>query len=233
MQRMKSLWLLLVFVGTSAHANVVWPPQPPVLNQVSFQVSAEQWVTTKAPKVIIAVNAALSEEKLASAYGSISQKLQKIASVTPWQITTFERNQDKSGLEQLSVTAEARLMEGGLANLRSRLKEMSKPGETYSLSSIDYTPTLLESEAARTALRADIYRQIKNELAGLNAIYVNQKYVVHNIYFNEDLGISPIRPMAFAANASSKQLNTNVPLTVTNRLQLNARVELAAVMPST
>lgn len=224
------LFLIVILTSTAAQAIVLPPFSPPTLNQVSFQVSSEQWVITKNAKVTIAVNATLNEDKLANAYSNINQKIQKIIDNVAWHITTFERSQDKSGLEQLFVTAETRLTDAQLANLRARLQSISKPGETYSIASIDYTPTLAEKEVAQSALRSDIYQKIKAELAQINATYPNQKFTVHTINFNEANEISAPRAMMFVSDASVKQSTNNPPLAVSNKLQLTARVVLASTL---
>lgn len=230
----KLILTLSLLIGTVTAANaVILPPQiNPPLNQVMFQVNAEQWVTTANPKVIIAVNAATAEDNLSDVYGSIKQKLRKVGGDTQWRISTFQRSQDKSGLEQVYVTAEARLPEAQLNKLREQLKSISKAGETYTIAGIDYSPTLIERQAALADLRTNLYNQIKLELAKLNATYPNQKYVVHTIDFMENNEAPPVPgPVMFMAkqgNVSDRNAGTTLP--VSNNLQLSARVILAAQM---
>lgn len=211
-----------------AHAVVMAPPpwSPPISNQVAFEVSAEQWVTTKTAKVVVAVNAAVNEQQLVNAYGDISQKLQKLMGDAQWHITAFDRTTDKTGLEQLSITAETRLPESNLSTLKEKLKVASKAGETYTVASVDYTPTLAERETAESALRTQIYNQIKNELAQLNATFPNQKYSLHSINFMQETAPMP-GPLMLAATANAVSRQANPPAAVSNSLQLRARVVLA------
>lgn len=225
---------VLLLASVTAHAVMPIPPQPmpSMLNQVALELSAEQWATTKAAKVIVNVNSTLSADKLANVYVNIDQKLQKLINNTPWHITAIDRSQDKSGLEQLSVTAEARLSEMQLANLRQQLQSISKPGETYTIAGIDYTPTLGEKEMAMIALRAEIYRQIKNEIAQLTNMYPNQKYFVHSITFVENTEPPAPSPIMLAAAPMMKVANnggsSGSSLPVSNNLRLTARVVLGA-----
>lgn len=228
-------WLLLIMLlglGTSAHAVMLPPPwMSPVLNQVSFDVTVEQWVNTKTARVVVAVNAGVSENKLTSAYTEITQKLQKLMGNTQWHVIGFDRSTDQSGLEQLYVTAETRLPESELATLKARLKAASKSGEAYTVASIDYVPTLAEREAAQSELRTQIYNQIKTEVAQLNAAYPAQKYSVHSIEFMESAGApAPMMLMGMA-----KQVAAPASAPVSNNLRLRARVVLATepVMTST
>lgn len=218
----------LLGFSVMAHAVVVAPSpwSPSILNQVSFEVSAEQWVTTKTAKVVVAVNAAVNEQQLVNAYGNISQKLQKLMGDSQWHITAFDRTTDKTGLEQLSITAETRLSEANLSTLKEKLKAASKAGETYTIASIDYTPTLAEREAVESALRTQIYNQIKNELVQLNAAYPNQKYSVHSINFMQETAPVPPGPLMLAATANVVNRQANPPAAVSNSLQLRARVVL-------
>lgn len=228
----KCFALVLLFGFAVSAQAVVMPPSspwmPPVINQVSFDVTAEQWVSTKTAKVILAVNAGLTDEKLANAYGDITRKLQKLIGDAQWHITTFERSTDKSGLEQLYVTAEARLPESVLSGLKEKLKAISKAGETYTIASVDYTPTLAEYEAAESALRTQLYNQIKNELAQLNATYPNQKYNVHSITFMQGDALPVPGPMMMATmNKQAAPSAGSSGVAVSNSLQLKARVVLA------
>lgn len=234
---MKILHVLLagLFWGVTCSAQaIVLPPMPGTqLNQVVFEVSAEQWITTKTAKVIVTVNATMNEEKAAGLYQNINQKLGKVVDNTAWHITNIERTQDKSGLEQATITAEARLTDAQIANLRSRLQSISKAGENYSIAGIEYTPTLIERETAETALRNQLYQQIKNELAQLNVVYPNQKFVVHNISFSENRNAPVPGPVMFAAAMEKTAVSSNAnTLAVSNKLQLTARVILGSVMES-
>jgi hypothetical protein len=227
MKTIKTMLLVsLLSMQGLAHAYVL-PPQlsSAILNQVSFDVTGEQWVSTKTARVIIAVNAGVGEDKLNTAYTEMTQKLQKLIGNSQWHITGFERSTDKSGLEQLYVTAETRLPESELATLKSRLKAASKAGEAYTVASVDYIPSLIEREAAQTALRNQIYNQIKTEVTQLNAAYPNQKYSVHNIEFIEN---SPApTPMLMGAMVRQAASATNAAMPVSNNLQLRAHVVLA------
>lgn len=224
---------LLLSATFSAKAVILPTLTAAQLNQVVFEVNAEQWIASKTAKVIVAVNATMNEEKSANLYQSINQKLAKVADNAAWHITQVERNQDKSGLEQATITAEARLTDTQIANLRSRLSSVSKAGENYAIAAIEYTPTLVEREFAETTLRNQLYQQIKNELTQLNSVYPNQKFFVHNIIFSENRNSPMPGPVMFAAAMEKTATNSNSNgLTVSNKLQLTARVILGSVIES-
>lgn len=131
----------------------------PVLDQIVYQVSAEQWVKTSSAEVIIAINATAKQQGLAAVRQQMMTRLNRIAKAD-WHITSFNRSQDSSGLERITVQAEARLPENQLANLRSAAQAVSQPGANYQVSRINFKPTLAEVEQARASVRNTLYQQI-------------------------------------------------------------------------
>ena len=220
--RLAVLSILCVFSGV-----VFADPMQPVLNQVLYQTSVEQWVTTKTAEVVVDVNATMNEDALASAHDDITAKLNKLASAD-WHVTQFDRTPNESGLEQLAVEAQTRLSESALSNLREQAKAMSKPGETFTIQSITFEPTLAETEAVRTALRNQIYTQVQAELASLNKLYPNQHYVVHMINFGE-VNLPQPEARMMMMGAVNAPVASPAPVTVANKLTLSAAVDLVSV----
>lgn len=219
-----------VFAQTSSTSQdiPVFPPQP-VINQINLQLSTEQWVTTQNADVIVGVDATLNQSQLAQAHADILQKLNKLASTAEWHITQFDREQDKSGLEQLTVTAQARLPESALADIRDQAKAITIPGETFTVESIAFNPSTAELEAVRAQMRNDIYKKVQDELTQINKMYTDQKYSVHEIDFTEQ-SVQPqpmIRMAMMAGNAEAAPAAAPPPLTVANKLILTADVTLA------
>ena len=192
----------------------------PVLNQVLYQTSAESWVSTQTAEVVISVSASLNEAELAKAHTQILANLNTIAK-TNWHIIQFNRTPNESGLEQLQVQASARLPESELINARSQAKKLSHPGETYSVNSISFDPSLAEVQDVESALRETIYHQIQGELDKLNKLYPGQHYMVHKVDFTEQS--SDPRMMSAMVNSGAA-----APLKVQNKLILTANVILAS-----
>ncbi len=203
----------------------------PILHQITFTMTSEQWVTTQNADVFVSVDATLDQSQLASAHNDILQKLNKLAK-TDWHITQFNRSQNSSGLEQLSVVAQARLPETDLSKIRDDAKNLTHPGETFTVLNIAFTPSTAELEAVRAQLRNDLYNKIQNELNTINKIYANQKYVVHQIDFSESGSPQPVpmMKMMVAGNAAAEAVPSAAPLTVANKLVMTASVTLAEVV---
>jgi hypothetical protein len=220
------LLLLLLWFPLQTFADVV----KPVLDRVLYQASAEAWVNTQTAEVVLSVNASLNEEKLAQAHNDMLEKFNKIAKAE-WHITQFNRLPNESGLEQLQVMAEARLPETALADLREQAKKVSRPGETFKVESITFVPTLAEIESVRKQLRSQIYLQVQQELAELNKTYPTQKYVVHTIDFLENM--TPRAQFKGAMMAAGENMSVTpgplLPVTVANKMTINAKVVLASI----
>lgn len=215
--------LLSFLIFNSAFATAV--PLEPLLNKITLQLSAEQWVTTKNALVSVGVNASVAEIGLDKIQSQILDKLSKISNKGEWHIVSFNRSQDQSGLERVQVLAQARLPNNDLAGIRDRAKSISKPGETYTIDNVQLTPSEDELREANNVLRDMIYQQAKAELARINKNYPEQKYYVHDINF-----LNEVRPIAMSANALyMKGGESSAPaLAVGDQLKVSATVVLAA-----
>lgn len=216
-------------------ASPVWADisLEPLLNKVSLQLSAEQWVTTKTALTNVVVNAAVSGQGIERIQNDVIQKLNQVAKAD-WHLVSFDRQLDKSGLESIQITAQARLQQNELAGLREKTKSLSKPGETFTLDSVQFTPSDEEIRTANTTLRTNIYAQAKAEIDALNKVYPEQKYYLHQI----DLLVPPpVMPVArnmmvkFAAqNMQAADISASAPnLSVGNKVVMQANVVLAAM----
>jgi hypothetical protein len=195
----------------------------PLINKVTLSLSAEQWVTSKSAMVQVGVNAAVSGQGIEKIQTEVMQKLNQIAA-SDWHLVSFNRQQDKSGLESIQINAQARLAQTELSGLRDKAKAISRPGETFTIDDIQFTPSEEETRVANINLRNNIYQQARAEIDVVNKMYPEQKYYLHDIRFLP----SPIEPMPTAANAMMRM--AAVPsLSVGEKQQLRAVVVLAAM----
>jgi hypothetical protein len=202
----------------------------PLLNKVTLRLTAEEWVVSKTALLTIDINIAVSDKGMDKVQGQILAKLQQLSNQAPWHITSFARSLDQSGLEKIQITAQTRLPENLLSGVRDRAKSLTQPGETYTLSNIQFTPSEDEVRAATMDLRNNIYEQTLAEMARLNKLMPEQKYFIHDINF-----LNEVMPMAMATNAiymqSQKIMSANVlrpALAVGDKMTLIATVTLAA-----
>lgn len=223
---MQKSFLVLLFLALTLPLSAIaadlphFPPRP-TLNKVTYQVTVEKWATTNTAKVTINMDAALDKVGLANVNRHVLETLHKMSGDADWHITQFNRSQDKSGLETLHVEAEARLPQNTLANLRDKAKSISKPGETYTIGDIDFTPALAEMEKTHADARAIIYEQVKQEIVRLNQLYPEQHYFLHKLDFN----VPQIVPLAFS-NTRMLSANNAMPAVAPPELNIpvNAKV---------
>lgn len=216
--------LLSVFLIAPAFADV---QVEPMLNRVALQLSAEQWVTTKSALVTIGMNAGVTDSDLGKLQSHLMDKLNQLVKVD-WHIVSFSRSMDQSGLERVQASAVARIPDASLAGLRDKTKALSKPGETFTLDDVQFTPSEDEIRSANTSLRENIYQQAKTEIDQLNKMYPDQKYYLHNIDFAGQL--MPL-PMVQAQNETFMKMSANsaaAALVVGDKLKVSATVVLAS-----
>ena len=226
---MKKIAILpLISLGLCAFTLNVFAAQLnfPPLDTISFQLSAEKWASTQTAKVTVNINAALTDQQLGTIHSSILANLNKIVDSADWHITQFNRSKSDSGLEELLVIAQARVPESQLANLRDKAKSVSKPGETYTIAAIDFSPSLSEVEKVKAELRSEIYKEASQELERLNKEYPDEKFFLHTIQFTSDSIMPQPQPRAMVF-VETKMTNAST-MSVSDKVVLNANVILAS-----
>lgn len=216
--------MLLFFFSSPSWADVQLDP---LLNKVTMQLQAEQWVTTKTALVTVGINAAVSDQGIDKIQAEVMQKLTQLSNKGEWHVLTFNRQLDNSGLENIQMTAEARLVQSELADLRNKAKGTSKPGETFTIDNIQFTPSDEELRQANMALRNNLYQQAKTEVEALNKVYPEQRYYMHQIDFTYTSPVEP-GPMAQSNMLMAKTARLT-PLAVGNKVQLQATVVIASL----
>ena len=223
--------LTLMLFTPFAFAEDLPPPQPQlVLDKITFQVAAKQWVTTQSALLGVNINVTLSSADLVKARAEIMERLNKIAK-GDWHLVEFNRSQDSSGLEKLYVQAQARVNQEALTDIYKNAKSVSLPGAKYEISSIDFKPSFDEIQTVLSQIRQRLYQQVNDELARINKAYPTQNYTVSNLVFAE--GTNPSPPRAYQAKEANmvvfRAATAPAPaLTVSNELILTALVEVAS-----
>lgn len=207
--------ILLAWQPLSAETDTRYSP-------VAMNLSAEGWVTAEKALVTVTVNATLDNKQLANINQNVLNKLAKMAPGSKWHITQFNRYQDPSGLERVSIVAQTRLPASQLSALRPNAKRMSVAGEKYQISDIQFTPTLAEIEKVKQTLRQKIYERAQQEIQRLNKVYPARKFKLDSINFTQLSVPAPQQRMMLKAAAAPS-------LTVSNKQVENAHVVIAAI----
>lgn len=223
----------VLMIATLLISSPIWAQDislEPLLNKITLQLHAEQWLTTKTALVDVGINAAVSDQGIEKIQNQVMQKLSQFSSNAEWHIISFDRQLDKSGLETIQITAQARLQQSELGNLRDKAKSISKPGETYTIDNVQFVPSEEEIRQANNLIRANIYQQAKAEIDAINKTYPDQKYYLHQIDFTTT---NPIVPMP-ARNSFVKVAGAGAPaprmsLAVGNKAEVTAFVVFASL----
>lgn len=226
---------VLHFFALTVLSSVVFsqetlPPFPTqlILDKITFQTSAKQWVTTQTALLSVDINVALNNSDLVKTRNDIMSNLNKITQ-GDWHLVQFNRSQDSSGLEKLYVQAQARVAQSSLVDVYQKAKSISKPGAQYTINGIEFKPSLEETQAVRATIRKQLYQQVSDELTRINRAYPNQNYTVSNLVITDTDNPQP--PIAYQAKLMNTMAITGAapaPLSVSNELILTAYVEVAS-----
>ncbi|WP_367606060.1 hypothetical protein [Legionella sp. W05-934-2] len=218
--------LAMVFVGQQTLAGVI---EKPALDKVYLTLSAKQWVKTETALLQVVVSATLNDADMVKTRGQIMTQLQTIAK-GEWNITQFDRSQDSSGLEKLTVQAQARIEQTQLNQVYQRAKSVSKPGLAYLISQINFEPGLADIEKGKVSLRQKLYQQVTIEIDQLNKQFPDQHYSLNQLIFTEPGQVQPF-PMAQRARENTMVLTAlaKAPsIAVSNKITMQALVVLAS-----
>ncbi|MDD4616469.1 MAG: hypothetical protein PHW76_05045 [Alphaproteobacteria bacterium] len=225
----------VVLLATLFFATPVLAEEAKPDDTISFELTAEDWVTTKTAHVTLEVEAAVN----AANAGAIRAEMTKAvndAAKADWRLTSFNRTQDQTGLERWSMVFEARLPESSLNGLSEAAKKASKAGMQIKIGNVDFQPSREEMEAARAALRTKIYKQAGEQLTALNSTLPGRAYRLAKIVFDGRGPVRMLRTKNIAAEgamaASSFAPDSAMNRDVSSKLVLGAQVVFAAVPPT-
>jgi len=231
---MLSRRLLLASLLVLSFAAPALAEEPKPDDAVSFDLSAEDWVTTKTAHVTLDAEAAVS----AATAGTMRADMMKAvndAAKADWKLTGFNRTQDQTGLERWSVNFDARLPEADLNGLADAVKKASKAGMQITVGDVDFSPTLDETETVRAALRAHILKEASDQLATLNTSLPGRSYRISQINFESTVTPMFARPMrgkmmAMAAMAPAPEAAPSPDHA--QKITLTAHIVFAALPPA-
>lgn len=211
---------------------IAYPPQN---DTVSMTLSAEDWVDTHTARTEIGIDAAMPGADAGKARGDMLAAVKNLAAGAEWRFTRFDRSQDASGLEHWQAALEARLPEAQLGGLADRAKQASKPGMQLRVDAVDFTPTLAETEAVRTKVRAELYKKINDALAQLNQAEPDRKFRIQAVHFGEQVS-APVmtarKEMAVQGFMPSAPAPAEPGLALSEKVRLTASVSFAAHAPA-
>ncbi len=211
---------------------------------IAVNLSTEGWVQAKAARVMVSVNAAVVGEKASTTRDSMLKAVSDLASKTEWRLTSFNRGQDPTGLEQWSAIFEARLPESDLGGIHQKAKAASKAGMQLAILNIDFSPTLAEVETVRADIRKTLLAMVSKELETVNAANPGRNFRVSQINFG---GAQPMMPpqmmlmkqrmvQGMMADASAPMMegvtSSSGSMETSQKIEMSANVTFAALAPA-
>lgn len=202
-------------------------------DRVIFTLEAENWVTTQTARVLLNVEAAVTEKTSGTMRAAMAKAVGDVTKAD-WRLVDFTREQDPTGMERWSARFEARLPEKELNGLAAKAKKNSEAGMQITVALIDFSPTLAEKQETISQTRAEIYKQAEKQLALLNATLSGRAFRIAEINFtgaaapfarlNRDMN----KMIAAATFAGGAESDVSSSTEKSEKVVLNAYVVLAS-----
>ncbi|WP_114394911.1 hypothetical protein [Oleisolibacter albus] len=225
----RTLLPLALVAGLTVSVPALAQMAPPVLDTVSLTLSAEDWVKSETALVTLVVDAAGNGTDAGTLRGDLVKVAGAVADKADWRIVRLDRVPDQAGLDRWQAGLQARLPEAQLSNLAERTKKASRPGLQVRVGAVAFDPTLAEMEAAKGALRDQLYRRVNEELAKLKTAFPDRDFRVGGVDFMEYEPPQPVpAPMMRATAVESFAKADAVQGGVQEKLRITARVTLSA-----
>jgi hypothetical protein len=227
----KKTILLSLLLGPLS-SNMSWadtcPSSPCIpLDKVAFQVSTKNWVSTQTALLVVDINVTLTKADLVQARADVMSRLNQIAT-GEWHLVQFDRSQDTSGLEKLTVQAQARIPQASLTDIYKNAKDVSKPGASYTINAVEFKPSLQEIQLIKSQMRQHLYQLVADELGRLNKTYSNQNYTVSSINIFDGEAppvVQPVQAYGVMNKAGMASAAQAPEIAVSNELTMSAMVE--------
>ena len=232
MKKLASMVLVTgMLVSGMVNAQCSNPEDCLPLNTIVYPLHVEQWATSQTAKVTIQFDGALTTKGSADIQSTIYQKLAQLSNSGKWYVTNVNQTKDSSDLQRITIQAEARLATSDLAGLQDKVKGLSKPGATFTVADIDFSPSMKDIQQVKTDLRSQMYQMAKEELIKFNQMYPDQKFVLHKIEIVESM--PPVMMGGGSNNMMLAKMDGNsapapTPMMVNRKVQLDGRVEFAS-----
>lgn len=197
---------------------------------ITYKITDEAWVPVWTAKLNVEYLANLDQDQLDVFQDNFMARLNQIVSVGKWNVTSFERQKEASGLEKVNIRASIRVPFKALTGLSNKIESVSKPGAKFVIASIDYTPSLADEEKAREDLRERMYATARSELVRVNKIFPNHRYGIQSITFIQTpTPADHLRQRMSLKTMAMDETNASGPSSIiSERISLEAVIVLAA-----
>ncbi|WP_169566994.1 SIMPL domain-containing protein [Sneathiella limimaris] len=164
----------------------------PVSDQVILSLAEEGWVTTETADVTVSFSIVQQNETADALKAEVLKTLDGLDKDSTWYVTSSRESKDQTGLNRWSISANARLKEGAIAGLHDKAEKLSRPGFRVTVNYVNFSPSLAETNALQSDLRAKIYAEAKKEAERLSAAIGGSAYRVETINFLPNYSPQPM-----------------------------------------
>ena len=172
-------------------------------DSIGFILTAEQVVNNETVKIVANVVAmvlpALTEPKLKE---SLRELMRNFIPVADWQFAGMTRSSHASGLEQVTLSASARVPESENYALDRRREAASTDGLRINSTSTDTSPSKTQMDATYSSLRLELISMAQTEMTAINAA-LGGGYRISKLNFDPLSDMQPTKRNMMMSGATS------------------------------
>lgn len=214
------LSLILLFINESCLARP--KVEKSVINMV---LKEEMWLKSTDAGVHVGINVLGTNQTIDSVRGSLVKSLNGLAK-SDWHLTNITSSRDSSDLMRYQITAYARVPESAVQAIYKGINQINKPGTKYNVSSVDFSPSEMSIENAKSELRKSLYTRAISELKQVKESFSNQSYQLGAIRFTPHAyPIARAQKQFMAMAPADAQVESSPSLATSQKLSMTAMVE--------
>ena len=159
------------------------------MSEVSMDISAEDFITSETAKLTFAATFALTDTAIDSKAEVLTNAKQIVDG--EWFVTNVQRNEDTSGIENVTFNLSVRVKEREVGAIKSKIRAVNRPGLKFVLVNIDYSPTAAQIQDGNKGLRRKVYLKANEELEVLNEVMKtdSEQWMIGSIDFRTAVAV--------------------------------------------
>jgi hypothetical protein len=170
-----------------------------IQDSIQFNLTAEEVVVNNTVKVTAHVTALMTQDQTeAGLRDNINTMMQRFIKAD-WQFANMTRSRQRTGVEEVNLTATARVPESENYNLDGRARDVSREGLQLHSLSTDTQPTIQQIEEAQSKLRRILLVKAGKEQDAINTT-LQANYRLGEVVFDPPYDENPrVARAAFSA----------------------------------
>ncbi|OAJ34084.1 hypothetical protein [Piscirickettsia salmonis] len=226
MKNQLSCLLLATTLITPALAAPVSNPGKNNDEIIKFSIKEENHVQVHSAKVSVLANITSTDNK--HSFDEILAPILKAEKKA--RIEQVMQTKSDSGLPQYKVLIVQRTAMKNINKLTSRYQSYEKPGMSFKVVDISYSPTSNQFEKKWAKMRLKLYKEIQQEIKSYNKL-TNKQFKIKSVQYWHNNNIPRMQPIMLksfvmsSANNEQRDISNNSN-NVTTKVEMTANVEL-------